>query len=79
MSHEQNIEKLVKFGLIDKEKFVGIGAKLDEALHHRVSIHAMKQRMTLSQFIKNALVDYCDKLEGQVDKWSMSNENKTKE
>lgn len=55
MSHEQNI---------DKEKFVGIGAKLDEALHHRVSIHAMKQRMTLSQFIKNALVDYCDKLEG---------------
>lgn len=48
-----------------KEKLVGIGAKLDEPLHHRVSIHAMKQRLTLSQFIKNALVDYCDKLEGK--------------
>ena len=65
MSHEHNIEKLVKFGLIDKEKFVGIGTKLDEALHNRGSIHAMKQRLTLSQFIKNALVDYCDKLEGK--------------
>ncbi len=49
-----------------KEKLVGIGAKVDEPLHHRVSIHAMKQRMTLSQLIKNALVDYCDKLEGKT-------------
>ena len=49
-----------------KEKLVGIGAKVDEPLHRRVSIHAMKQRMTLSQLIKNALVDYCDKLEGKT-------------
>ena len=47
-----------------KEKLFTVGTRIDERLDNRVGILAMKHRMTNAQFIKNALVDYCDKLEG---------------
>lgn len=48
-----------------KEKLFTVGTRIDEALDNRVGILAMQHRMTTAQFIKNALVDYCDKLEGR--------------
>lgn len=48
-----------------KERLFTVGARINEALDNRVGVLAMKHRMTTAQFIKNALKDYCDKLEGK--------------
>ena len=46
-----------------KEKLFTVGTRINETLDNRVGILAMKHKMTTSEFVKNALIHYCNHLE----------------